>query len=98
VVSLAGGAGSRWTKGAGVVKALNPFCRSEASLAASSKCISPKSRRAARTYGSSVPHVFTTSYLTHDPVERYLAAVDNYGYEGPVHLSPGKTVGLRWSR
>ena len=27
VVSLAGGAGSRWTKGAGVVKALNPFCR-----------------------------------------------------------------------
>ena len=27
VVSLAGGIGSRWTKGAGVVKALNPFCR-----------------------------------------------------------------------
>ena len=27
VVSLAGGVGSRWTKGAGVVKALNPFCR-----------------------------------------------------------------------
>ena len=27
VVSLAGGVGSRWTKGAGVVKALNPFCK-----------------------------------------------------------------------
>jgi hypothetical protein len=27
VVTLAGGTGSRWTKGAGVVKALNPFCR-----------------------------------------------------------------------
>ena len=27
VVSFAGGTGSRWTKGAGVVKALNPFCR-----------------------------------------------------------------------
>ena len=27
VVSFAGGAGSRWTKGAGTVKALNPFCR-----------------------------------------------------------------------
>ncbi len=27
VVSLAGGAGSRWTRGAGVVKALNPFCK-----------------------------------------------------------------------
>ncbi|MCU0247533.1 MAG: UTP--glucose-1-phosphate uridylyltransferase, partial [Bryobacter sp.] len=27
VISLAGGAGSRWTRGAGVVKALNPFAR-----------------------------------------------------------------------
>ncbi|MHB1357308.1 MAG: UTP--glucose-1-phosphate uridylyltransferase, partial [Anaerolineae bacterium] len=27
VVSLAGGVGSRWTQGAGVVKALHPFCR-----------------------------------------------------------------------
>ena len=25
IVTLAGGAGSRWTKGAGVVKSLNPF-------------------------------------------------------------------------
>ena len=29
VVSFAGGVGSRWTRGAGVVKALNPFCRLE---------------------------------------------------------------------
>ena len=27
VVSLAAGAGSRWTQGAGVVKALHPFCK-----------------------------------------------------------------------
>src|SRR5581483_4983845 len=27
VVSLAGGVGSRWTRGAGVVKALNPFSK-----------------------------------------------------------------------
>ena len=27
VVTLAAGVGSRWTQGAGVVKALNPFCR-----------------------------------------------------------------------
>ena len=27
VVSLAGGAGSRWTQGAGVVKALHPFAK-----------------------------------------------------------------------
>ncbi len=27
VLALAAGAGSRWTQGAGVVKALHPFCR-----------------------------------------------------------------------
>ena len=27
VVTLAGGVGSRWTKGSGAVKALNPFCK-----------------------------------------------------------------------
>ena len=27
VMTLAAGVGSRWTQGAGVVKALNPFCR-----------------------------------------------------------------------
>ena len=27
VVTLAAGAGSRWTQGAGVVKALHPFCK-----------------------------------------------------------------------
>ncbi len=27
VVTLAGGVGSRWTQGAGVVKALHPFCK-----------------------------------------------------------------------
>ena len=27
IVSLAGGAGSRWTQGAGVVKSLHPFVR-----------------------------------------------------------------------
>ena len=27
VISLAAGAGSRWTQGAGVVKALHPFCK-----------------------------------------------------------------------
>ena len=35
VVSFAGGVGSRWTQGAGVVKALNPFCKLGATTAAS---------------------------------------------------------------
>jgi hypothetical protein len=42
VVSLAGGAGSRWTKGAGVVKALNPFCKLAGGIAISSKPTWPR--------------------------------------------------------
>jgi hypothetical protein len=40
------------------------------------------------------PHVFTTSYLTHDAIEEHLGA-ENYGYPGPVLLSPGRSIGLR---
>jgi hypothetical protein len=95
VVSLAGGAGTRWTHGAGVVKALNPFCKFSGRHRSFVEVHLAKSRRTARTYGAPVPHVFTTSFMTHEPVESYLREVANYGYEGPLHLSPGRTVGLR---
>jgi hypothetical protein len=95
VVSLAGGAGSRWTKGAGVVKALNPFCRLAGKHRSFIEVHLAKSRRASRTYGAAVPHLLTTSYMTHSPIEQYLGEVRNYGYDGPLHLSPGRTVGLR---
>ena len=39
VVTLSGGAGSRWTRGAGVVKALSPFCRLAERIARFSRCI-----------------------------------------------------------
>ncbi len=95
VISLAGGAGSRWTKGAGVVKALNPFCKLSGEHRSFVEVHLAKSRKTAQTFGAPVPHVVTTSYMTHDPVERYLCAAGNYGYEGPLYLSPGRTVGLR---
>ncbi|MBS1871955.1 MAG: UTP--glucose-1-phosphate uridylyltransferase [Acidobacteria bacterium] len=95
VVSLAGGAGSRWTKGAGVVKALNPFCKIAGAHRSFVEVHLAKSRKTSRKYGAAVPHVITTSYMTHEPVERHLRAVGNYGYEGPLYLSPGRTVGLR---
>jgi hypothetical protein len=43
----------------------------------------------------SIPHIFTTSYLTHSPIEEFLARQKNYGYEGLLLLSPGKSVGMR---
>ena len=95
VVTLSGGAGSRWTKGAGVVKALSPFCRLAGVHRTFLEVHLAKSRRAGGLYGSAVPHVITTSYLTHEPTEKLLRFEKNYGYEGPLHLSPGRSVGLR---
>ena len=37
----------------------------------------------------------TTSYLTHSAIERHLSATDNYGHDGPVYLSPGRSIGQR---
>ena len=95
VVSLAGGTGSRWTKGAGVVKALNPFCRLGGRHRSFVEVHLAKSLRTGRETGTLPPHVFTTSYLTHDAIAAHLGACQNYGYPGPVLLSPGRSIGLR---
>ncbi|MCC5023862.1 MAG: hypothetical protein J6386_14250 [Candidatus Synoicihabitans palmerolidicus] len=42
-----------------------------------------------------LPHVFTTSYLTHAPTEAYLRRIAGEGWERDVWLSPGRTIGLR---
>jgi hypothetical protein len=95
VISLAGGSGSRWTKGAGVVKALNPFCKLGGRHRSFVEVHLAKSMHAGRETGTLPPHVFTTSYLTHDAIAAHLDACRNYGYPGPVLLSPGRSIGLR---
>jgi len=95
VVSMAGGVGSRWTKGAGVVKALNPFCKLGGRHRSFIEIHLAKSLRVGREAGVPIPHVITTSYLTHDAIAQYLRAEENYGYPGPLELSPGRTIGLR---
>ncbi len=95
VISLAGGTGSRWTKGAGVVKALNPFCKLGGKHRNFIEIHLAKSRRISQMCGTYLPHIITTSYMTHEPIRDFLAAEDNYGYEGPLILSPGRIVGLR---
>lgn len=95
VVTLAGGAGSRWTHGAGVVKGLSPFCRLAGKHRTFLEVHLAKSRRSGRTYNSPVPHIVTTSYLTHDPTAKLLKLENNYGYTGPLYLSPSRSVGLR---
>ncbi len=95
VVSLAGGVGTRWTQGAGVVKALHPFCRLGGQHRSFIEVHLAKSSRVGRLVGAALPHVVTTSYLTHDRIAEYLAREGNYGYRGPLYLSPGRAIGLR---
>ena len=95
VVSFAGGAGSRWTKGAGVVKALSPFCKLGGKHRSFIDVHLAKSRRTGRLCGAALPHVITTSYLTHDAIEAQLGVAGNHGYPGPILLSPSRSIGLR---
>ena len=95
VVSLAGGTGSRWTKGAGVVKALSPFCRLGGRHRSFLEVHLAKSALTSSMAEVTIPHVFTTSYLTHQAIEDHLRDRENYGYPGPVLLSPGRSIGLR---
>lgn len=95
VVSLAAGVGSRWTQGAGVVKALHPFHRLGGRHRSFLEVHLAKSRKAARLYGRAPFHVFTTSYLTHAPIEALLQARGHFGYGERLLLSGGRSIGLR---
>jgi hypothetical protein len=94
VVTLAAGVGSRWTQGAGVVKALNPFCRLGGRHRSFLEVHLAKSRRAARAAGIPVPHVVTTSHLTHAQIADAFERMPTGG-DVELHLSPGRAVGLR---
>jgi len=95
VVTLAAGAGSRWTQGAGTVKALHPFSKLGGKHRSFIETHLAKSRATGQLCGVPVTHIFTTSHLTHAPIEAVLTAENNYDYAGRVILSPGRSVGLR---
>ncbi len=95
VITLAAGAGSRWTQGAGTVKALHPFAKLGGRHRSFLEVHLAKSRRAGRAAGVEVPHLFTTSHLTHEPIRAFLEKHGNFGYTGPLRLSPGRSIGLR---
>ncbi|MCC2548026.1 UTP--glucose-1-phosphate uridylyltransferase [Hymenobacter sp. BT175] len=96
VLSLAAGVGSRWTKGAGVIKALNPFVEISGQHRSFLEIHLAKTRRVAQAYGAVIPHLVATSYLTHAPIRRHLEQTQNYGYAGPVLLSAGRSIGQRF--
>jgi hypothetical protein len=95
VVSLAAGAGSRWSQGAGTVKALHPFAKFSGRFRTFVEVHLAKSRKSGSTWGTCPPHVFTTSYVTHEALDAALQRHSSYGYPGTMVLSPGRSIGLR---
>ena len=94
IVTYAAGVGSRWTQGAGVAKALHPFAKFGGRHRSFAEVHLAKSRRTGKEFGAAVPHVFTTSHLTHAAIERRLA--ETAAADGlDVRLSAGKSIGLR---
>lgn len=97
VVTLAAGVGSRWTQGAGVVKALHPFVRMAGTHRSFLDIHWAKSQQVGRLHGRTPLHIVTTGYLTEGPIR---AAVQRWQAGGgtertPVIVSPGRSVGLR---
>jgi hypothetical protein len=95
IVTLAGGAGSRWTHGAGVVKALHPFIRFQGKHRSFLELHLAKNRKMGELSTTPIPHVITTSFLTHQAILDFLEVHDTFGYQGPLYLSPGRSIGLR---
>ena len=95
VLSLAAGVGSRWTAGAGVIKAVNPFVALGGKHRSFLELHLAKTQQTSRACGTALPHIISTSFLTHAPIEKHLDLNGNYGYEGPLYLSPGRSIGQR---
>jgi hypothetical protein len=99
VLTLAAGAGSRWTQGAGVVKALHPFAPVSGVFRSFLEIHAAKTALAARAGGTRMPHVVTTSYLTHAPIDAWRATFaerfPRMADRVDLRLSEGRSVGLR---
>ena len=95
VVTLAAGVGSRWTEGAGVCKALHPFNRFSGRHRSFIEVHLAKNRKTSIDYKGSIPHVFTTSYLTDDAIRTHLTTHQNHGLKNNVYVSTGRSIGMR---
>lgn len=95
VVTLAGGIGTRWTTGAGVIKAVNPFVVLDGTHRSFLEIHLAKTRRVERKHNVRIPHIVSTSFLTHHAIARHLERSHQYGHTGPVLLSPGQSIGQR---
>jgi UDP-N-acetylglucosamine pyrophosphorylase len=96
VMSLAAGIGTRWTKGAGVIKAINPFVEMDGVHRSFLEIHVAKTKKIAGKYHTNIPHIVATSYLTHSAIDQKLSQTENFGYGGKVFLSEGRSIGQRY--
>lgn len=95
IISMAGGVGSRWTKGAGVVKSLNPFAKFTGKHRNFLETHLAKTRKIELQCATKLQHVFTTSYLTHPAISSFLKGNGIHKLNENIYLSEGKVIGLR---
>jgi UDP-N-acetylglucosamine pyrophosphorylase len=95
VMCLAAGVGTRWTKGAGVIKAINPFININGKHRSFIEIHLAKNKEYIKKFGTSIPVIVSTSYLTHNAIYNDLKFNNKYSYEGEIYLSPGKSIGQR---
>ncbi len=96
VLTLAGGVGSRWTKGAGVIKALNQFAEFEDVHRSFIEIHLNKSQKSSEEFEANIPHVFATSHLTQSAINNALKENSNFGFKGNIYLSSGRSIGQRF--
>ena len=95
IVTLAGGVGSRWTKGAGVVKSLNPFAKFAKKHRNFVEIHLAKTNKTNKDCQASLQHVFTTSYLTHDAISTFISSNNSPDKSFRTSISQGQVIGLR---
>jgi len=96
VLTLAGGVGSRWTKGAGVIKALNPFAIFNGQHRSFLEIHLNKTKTSSLALEASIPHIIATSHLTQSAIKEALTQRENFDYQGNIYLSPGRSIGQRF--
>ena len=95
VVTLAAGVGSRWTQGAGCVKALHPYSCLGGKHRTFLDVHLAKNRQVSANVGTKIPHVFTTSWMTDGPISSYVESFEGDKNDTPIYLSKGQSIGLR---
>lgn len=96
ILSLAAGVGSRWTKGAGVIKAINPFVKMAGDHYDFLGVHIKKTSGTIKKYGIKIPNIVATSYLTGEYIQEHLKRNKNYDSDCPVYISHGKSIGQRF--